>query len=45
MGGVRQPGETIQTSLWQEGNQLLIQAKTKERGSLVISNAAVTVRS
>jgi len=42
--GVVFPGETIVTSLWKDGNTILIDAKTKERGTPVISNAAITVR-
>lgn len=42
--GVVFPGETIVTSLWREGKQILISAKTKERGTPVISNAAITLR-
>jgi acyl dehydratase len=42
--GVLFPGETIETSLWREGNQILISAKCKERGAPVISNAAITLR-
>jgi acyl dehydratase len=43
--GVVFPGETLVTSLWREGDRILIDAKTKERGSPVLSNAAITVRS
>ncbi len=43
--GVVFPGETIVTSMWREGDKVLIQAKTKERGSPVITNAAIWVRS
>ena len=42
--GVVFPGETIVTSLWNEGGKILIAAKTKERGTAVISNAAITLR-
>ncbi len=42
--GVVFPGETIETSMWRDGNKILIAAKTKERGTPVISNAAVTLR-
>ncbi|MEX2205240.1 MAG: MaoC/PaaZ C-terminal domain-containing protein [Myxococcota bacterium] len=42
--GVLFPGETIETSMWREGNQILINAKCKERGASVISNAAITLR-
>ena len=42
--GVVFPGETLVTSLWREGDRILIEAKTRERGSPVLSNAAITVR-
>jgi len=42
--GVVFPGETIVTSLWKEGGQILIAAKTKERNTPVITNAAITLR-
>jgi multifunctional beta-oxidation protein len=42
--GVVFPGETIVTSVWQEGRQLVLAAKTKERGTPVLSNAAITLR-
>ncbi|MEP7215307.1 MAG: MaoC/PaaZ C-terminal domain-containing protein [Anaerolineaceae bacterium] len=42
--GVVFPGETIVTSIWRDGATLFIDAKTKERGTPVISNAAITVR-
>ncbi len=42
--GVVFPGETIVTSMWKDGSTILIDAKTKERGTPVISNAAITVR-
>jgi acyl dehydratase len=42
--GIVFPGETIVTSLWREGKRILIAAKTKERGTPVISNAAITLR-
>jgi acyl dehydratase len=43
--GVVFPGETLVTSGWREGDQILINAMTKERESPVISNAAITLRS
>jgi len=42
--GVAYPGETIVTSVWEEGGKLLIAAASKERGTPVISNAAITIR-
>jgi len=42
--GVFFPGETMVTSVWREGNQLLLAAKSKERGTPVLSNAAITLR-
>lgn len=38
------PGETIVTSLWREEGRLLVQAKTKDRDSPVISNSAIALR-
>ena len=43
--GVVFPGETIVTSLWREAGRLLIAAKTKERDTPVLSNAAIELRS
>ena len=42
--GVLFPGETIETSMWRDGNKILIAARSKERGAPVISNAAITLR-
>lgn len=41
-GGVVFPGETIVTSMWNEGGSILVAAHCKERGTPVIKNAAVT---
>lgn len=38
------PGETVVSSFWREGNQIVISAATKERGTTVLSNAAITLR-
>jgi len=42
--GVVFPGETIVTSMWREGEQVTLSAATKERGSPVITNAAITIK-
>jgi acyl dehydratase len=41
--GVVYPGETIQTNVWREGNQILLRALVKEREAPVLTNAAITV--
>ena len=43
--GVAFPGETYLTSWWKDGDRILLEVKSKERDALVISNAAVTLRS
>lgn len=35
------PGETLITKMWRDGNRVLLETSTKERGKVVISNAAV----
>ena len=42
--GIAYPGETFVTSYWREGNKILIEAKSKESGTVIISNAAITLR-
>jgi len=42
--GIVFPGETIVTSMWQEGERIVIEARTKERDTPVITNAAITLR-
>jgi acyl dehydratase len=42
--GVFFPGETMVTSIWREGSRLLVASKSKERGTPVLSNAALTLR-
>jgi acyl dehydratase len=42
--GVFFPGETMVTSIWRDGNRLVIASASKERNAPVISNAAIAVR-
>ena len=42
--GVVFPGETIVTSMWKENGKIILSAKTKERDTPVIGNAAITLR-
>lgn len=42
--GVAFPGETFLTSFWKQGERILLEARSKERGALIISNACVTLR-
>jgi len=42
--GVAFPGETYQTKIWREDGRLLVEAWSKERGEIIISNACVTLR-
>ena len=43
--GVGFPGETYLVSYWKEGDTILLEAKSKERDAIIISNAAITLRS
>ncbi|KAG0078731.1 hypothetical protein BGZ92_001344 [Podila epicladia] len=38
------PGETLETSMWREGNKVLFQVRVVERDAIVISNAAVELQ-
>ncbi|KAF9402264.1 hypothetical protein BGZ94_004982, partial [Podila epigama] len=38
------PGETLETSMWREGNKVLFQVRSVERDSIIISNAAVELQ-
>jgi acyl dehydratase len=42
--GVAFPGETYLTRYWKDGKRILIEAKSKERDAIVISNAAIELR-
>ena len=40
--GIVFPGETIETSMWREDGQVVLTARTVERGEPVLTNAAIT---
>lgn len=42
--GVVFPGETIVTRIWREDGRLALEARTKERGEVVLSNASIHLR-
>ena len=42
--GVVFPGETLVTSMWEEGDRILLAASVKERGTPALTNAAITLR-
>jgi acyl dehydratase len=42
--GVFFPGETMVTSIWREGGQLLLASTSKERSAPILANAAITLR-
>ncbi|KAI8055435.1 hypothetical protein BDF22DRAFT_618267 [Syncephalis plumigaleata] len=37
------PGETLETSMWREGNKVIFQTRVVERDAIAISNAAVQI--
>lgn len=42
--GVVFPGETVVTSIWEEGPGLVVRAEAKERGTTVLSNGVIVER-
>jgi acyl dehydratase len=42
--GVVYPGETLITSVWDEGDHLIVSATAKERDSIVLTNGVIAVR-
>src|SRR5437879_60295 len=42
--GVVFPGETVVTSMWREGDRIVLSASTRERGLPVLANAAIWTR-
>ncbi|KAG0379486.1 hypothetical protein BGX24_000226 [Mortierella sp. AD032] len=38
------PGETLETSMWREGNKVIFQVRAVERNVIIISNAAVELQ-
>jgi len=42
--GVAFPGETYETRWWRDGPRILVEAWSKERGQIILSNGCVTVR-
>ena len=43
--GVAFPGETYLVSYWKEDGRILLETRSKERGEVIIANAAITLRS
>jgi acyl dehydratase len=42
--GIVFPGETVVTSMWRDGDRIVLSATTKERGQPVLANAAIWTR-
>ena len=42
--GVAYPGETYLTSYWKEGDRILLEARSKERDAIILSNACIALR-
>jgi acyl dehydratase len=42
--GVAFPGESYETRFWREGERILVEAWSQERGQIILSNGCVTVR-
>ena len=42
--GVAFPGETYETRFWRDGQRILVEAWSKERGQIILSNGCVTIR-
>ncbi|HSR14202.1 MAG TPA: MaoC family dehydratase, partial [Gemmatimonadales bacterium] len=42
--GVVFPGDTVVTSMWEEGDRILLEASTAESGRPVLTNAALMLR-
>jgi len=42
--GVAFPGETYLTSYWREGERIVFETRSRERDAVIISNAAVELR-
>jgi acyl dehydratase len=43
--GVAFPGETFETRCWREDGRILVEAWSKDRGQIILSNGCVTLRS
>jgi acyl dehydratase len=41
--GVVLPGETLEISMWDEGDQVILTARGRERGDAVLSHSSIVV--